>query len=230
MTSAEIVVEFVKGRPELEKILRKKMVDVFCAPEMYGPKCADLVHDEIDDDATDEEKTLLDKVRGNGKVDWNEVARAFGAPIKPGEFDPPPVEQVAGVSEKPVVVDWVKARALGVALAKDSAALSAVLLEFEKRIVELDIGVEAVVPIDAETQLRFGKQNGKWGLFVVVKGEHVHVLQQASRAMRIGAGHQAVALLARLMEEGEQMLRDVRGAGERVIDAIEIADEVKRGD
>jgi len=129
------------------------------------------------------------------------------------------------------VIDWEKVRAIGAALKKDSAALSAVLLEFEKRIVELDIGVEAIVPIDAETQLRFGKQNGKWGLFVVATlngKEHVHVLQNASRAMRIGAGHQAVALLARLIEEGEQMLVEVRGAGASVIDAIEIADEVKR--
>jgi hypothetical protein len=84
-TSAEIVIEFVKGRPHLETILRKKMADVFCAPEMYGPKCADLVHDEFDD-LSDDEKALLDKVRGNGNVDWAEVARAFGAPLKPGEF------------------------------------------------------------------------------------------------------------------------------------------------
>jgi hypothetical protein len=85
MTSAEIIVEFVKGRPELEKYLRKKMTDVFCAPEMYAPKCADIIRDVIDDDISDAEKALLDKVRGNGNVVWADVARTFGAPLKPGE-------------------------------------------------------------------------------------------------------------------------------------------------
>lgn len=80
MTSAEIVVEFVKGRPDLERVLRKKMTDVFCAPEMYAPKCADLVRDALDE-VSDAEKALLDKVRGNGDVEWADVAQAFGAPI-----------------------------------------------------------------------------------------------------------------------------------------------------
>jgi hypothetical protein len=227
MTSAEVVVEFVKGRPELEKTLRKKMVDVFCAPEAYVPRCADIVKDALTD-VSEEERKILDKMRGKGRVDWAEVARAFGARedctmVEVFETAKEPAKEL---TKKPI--DWEKARALGAALAKDSSALSGLLIEFEKRVVELNIGVEASVPIDAEMQLLFGKESGKWGLFVVTsKGQHA--LQNASRAMRIGAAHQMVALLARLMEEGEQMLQEVRGAGERVIDAIEIADEVKSG-
>ena len=107
MTSAEIIVEFVKSRPDLERILRKKMTDVFCSPEMYAPKCADLVRDACSE-VTEEEKVLLDKVRGNGDVDWTEVARVFGAPLDPKPASPAP---------KAKTYDWSNLRALGAALA-----------------------------------------------------------------------------------------------------------------
>lgn len=224
MTSAEIVVEFVKGRPDLERVLRKKMTDAFCAPEMYAPKCADLVHDAFSE-VTEEEKALLDKVRGNDDVDWTEVARTFGAPLDPKTDSPSP---------KPKTYDWSKLRALGIALAKDSSALTAALAEFEKRILGLDIGIEVSVPLDAESQLFFGKQGSKWGLFVITpvlgqRQKNTVSLQNTSRAVRIRVAHQTLALLARLVEESERMVGEVRDAGERVAEAIEIADEVKRG-
>ncbi len=242
MTSAEVVVEFVKGRPDLEKVLRKKMTDVFCAPEAYAPRCADIVKDALMD-VSEEERKILDKMRGNGKADWNEVARAFGAPIEPNEFDASaPVPEAADAGERPAAeggatksaksatVDWAKVRALGAALTKDTVALSAVMLEFEKRLVKLDIGVEVDVPMD-DHRLRFGRgQAREWGLIVVKPSGEESALKHASRAVRIKAAQQFVVLLARLVEEGERMLGEVRVAGECAMDAIEIADEVKRGD
>jgi hypothetical protein len=79
MTSAEIVAEFVRSRPALELAVRRITGDAFKAPEVI-PR---LVRGEIMDafrDVTAEEITQLDRMRGNGDVDWSEVARAFGGP------------------------------------------------------------------------------------------------------------------------------------------------------
>jgi hypothetical protein len=219
--TAEIVVEFVKGRPDLEATVRKKMTDAFRAPEEYAPVCADLVKEALSD-VTDGEKALLDRMRGNGNVVWEDVARAFGAPI---DRAPPAQNEEA----KTPRFDWEKARVLGAALSRESSALSTSLAEFERRVVGLDLGVEATVEIDKDNQLRFGKQNGKWGLYVVMTGPNggQYALHNAPRALCIGAAHQLVALLARLVENGERTLEEVRAANEGAIDAIEIAGEVE---
>lgn len=220
-TTAEIVVEFVQGRPKLEATLRKKMTDTFRAPEEYAPVCADLVKEALLD-VSDDEKTLLDRMHGKGNVVWEDVARAFGAPLFLGDDDP-------AKDPKPAPsFDWAKARALGTELAKESSALSASLLEFEKRVVGLDLGVEASVPIDAESQLRFCRQNQGWGLFVVTpKG--CDSLRHVPRRLRILAAHHGVALLARLVEEGERTLEGVREAKECAAEAIEVVGDIGDG-
>lgn len=228
MTSAEIVIEFVKGRPDLEQLLRKKMSDWFRAPEAYAPLCAELVREDASD-PSDEEKALLDKVRGNGDVDWAEVARAFGAPIDPQNGMGLAAAPEALPESKGPKFDWKKARALGATLVKQSSELSAALNEFEKLVVELDLGVEASVPLDKGSQLLFGKQGSTWGLYVVMPAG-VHALRNTSRKFRILAAHQTVALLGRLVEEADRLSDGVREASERLAEAIEIAEEVKRGD
>jgi hypothetical protein len=78
MTSAEIVVEFIRGRPALEAAVRKITGDPYRAPEIIST----LVQEEVLcslDDVSDEERAKLDAMRGRGDVDWAEVARAFGA-------------------------------------------------------------------------------------------------------------------------------------------------------
>ena len=78
MTSAEIIAEFVKGRPSVESELRRKMTDGYVAPEAYSALAKDIVVDALSE-VTDDERKKLDRMRGNGGVDWTDVAKLFGA-------------------------------------------------------------------------------------------------------------------------------------------------------
>jgi hypothetical protein len=78
LSSAMIVAEFVRGRPALELRMRRKMTDGFTAPEVYPVKAQQLVIDAMQE-VTDEERRGLDRMRGNGPVLWDEVAKLFGA-------------------------------------------------------------------------------------------------------------------------------------------------------
>lgn len=77
MTSAEIVVGFVQGRPVLEVAVRRHATDPFHAPESVAALIRSEIIDAFDD-VTDEERASLDRMRGNGAVVWNDVAKAFG--------------------------------------------------------------------------------------------------------------------------------------------------------
>lgn len=79
MTSAEIVAEFVRGRPDLELEVRRKVTDPFCAPEARAMFAREFVLGAFRE-VTDDERVGLDRMGGNGAVDWEEVARIFGAP------------------------------------------------------------------------------------------------------------------------------------------------------
>ena len=77
-TSAQVVIEFVQGRPALEADLRK-MADEgkFRAPEVQ----VELVQEALMEafkEVSPEERVKLDRVRGNGRVDWEVVSKAFG--------------------------------------------------------------------------------------------------------------------------------------------------------
>lgn len=77
MTSAEVIVEFVKGRGgPLEKEVRRICNDAFAAPEVIGGKVYTVVKDAFSV-VSDAERASLDRMRGNGAVDWDAVASAF---------------------------------------------------------------------------------------------------------------------------------------------------------
>jgi hypothetical protein len=78
MTSAEIIVEFVKGRPYTRNEIERVVNDGFKAPEVIPDMVAALVLDACME-VNDEERKGLDRVRGNGSVDWTEVVQAFKA-------------------------------------------------------------------------------------------------------------------------------------------------------
>jgi len=76
-TSAEIVVEFVRGRPDLELEIRRITGDGFKAPEAR----VQLVMEEVIatfSSVTAEEIAALNRMRGNGAVVWADVVKAFG--------------------------------------------------------------------------------------------------------------------------------------------------------
>lgn len=77
MTSAEVVVEYVKGRPRLESAVRVLATDTYKAPETVPTLVRELIMESFRE-VTAEEREKLDRMRGNGKVDWFDVARAFG--------------------------------------------------------------------------------------------------------------------------------------------------------
>ena len=78
MTSAEIVAEFVRGRSDLEAEIRRQVTDAFKAPEVVATIARELVMDACCE-VSDEERAKLDRMRGNGAVDWEELVRLFGA-------------------------------------------------------------------------------------------------------------------------------------------------------
>ena len=80
MTSAEIVAEFVRGRPVTLAQMQRKMSDRYCAPEMYQVFAQSFVLEAMKE-VTDAERKKLDRMRGNGAVDWDELAHIFGAPL-----------------------------------------------------------------------------------------------------------------------------------------------------
>lgn len=79
MSSAEVVAAFVRGRKELEAEIRRHMEDGFKAPEVRAEIARELVVEALED-VSDEERGGLDRMRGNGAVDWTEVASLLGAP------------------------------------------------------------------------------------------------------------------------------------------------------
>jgi hypothetical protein len=82
VTSAEIVCEFVMGRPDLELEVRREMTDGFRAPEAFASVAFTLITDSMKDrNPSPEEQAGINRMRGNGNVDWNDVARHFGARI-----------------------------------------------------------------------------------------------------------------------------------------------------
>lgn len=76
LTSAEIVVEFIQGRPNLLAEMKKEMNDPFRAPELYAD-IAKILTMEALSEVSEEERTKLDRMRGNGPVNWQAVADAF---------------------------------------------------------------------------------------------------------------------------------------------------------
>jgi hypothetical protein len=79
-TSAEIIIEFVNGRPDLLAEMRKRMSNVYTAPEAYAQIAGHIVLDAALV-VSEREHALLNRVRNNGLVDWQAVADAF-SPIK----------------------------------------------------------------------------------------------------------------------------------------------------
>ena len=78
-TSADIVIEVIKGRgPEFVAEVSKIAKDAwFRAPEIRYEKLLDLLQRALFADVSDEERASLDRMRGNGKVDWDAVIVAF---------------------------------------------------------------------------------------------------------------------------------------------------------
>jgi len=76
MTSAEIVIEFVRGRPGTLAEMTKQMNDAFRAPEAFAGMAQSIVQDALRS-VSAEERESLDRMRGNGPVDWQDVAKAF---------------------------------------------------------------------------------------------------------------------------------------------------------
>ena len=75
-SSAEIVVEFVRARPELEAACRKHADNAYLAPEERVWRIGDQIRAAFSA-VTAAERVSLDRVRGNGNVDWDAVAVAF---------------------------------------------------------------------------------------------------------------------------------------------------------
>ena len=75
-TSAEIVVDFIKGRPDLLAEMRERVNDPYRAPEMCVPLARELTIEAFGE-VSDKERVLLDRMRDNGPVDWQAVANAF---------------------------------------------------------------------------------------------------------------------------------------------------------
>jgi hypothetical protein len=76
VTSAEIIVEFIRGRPVALAEMKKQMNDGFRAPELFASVARTLTFDALSV-VSDEERTKLNRMRGNGDVDWQAVADAF---------------------------------------------------------------------------------------------------------------------------------------------------------
>ena len=78
-SSASYIVEFVRGRPGLEAQCKKVARDPFKAPELareiISIFCVEALHA-----ATPEEREGIERIRGNGAVDWDEVRQAFATP------------------------------------------------------------------------------------------------------------------------------------------------------
>lgn len=77
-SSASYLVEFVRGRPKLEAACRKVATDPFKAPELAREIIAVFCLEALQD-VTAEERQGLERTRGNGAVDWDEVRQAFAA-------------------------------------------------------------------------------------------------------------------------------------------------------
>src|ERR1700685_4191353 len=76
VTSTEIIIEFIQGRPVALAEMQKQMNDGFRAPELFASVARTLAFDALSV-ISDEERTKLDRIRGNGDVDWQAVADAF---------------------------------------------------------------------------------------------------------------------------------------------------------
>jgi hypothetical protein len=88
MTSAELMIAFVQAHPGLELAMWRAMNDRYKAPELFPVLAQHTVIGWIQDQERPMPPAciaLLDRMRGNGDVDWKAVADAFGAP-----FVPPP--------------------------------------------------------------------------------------------------------------------------------------------
>lgn len=85
MTSAEIVLEFLRGRPQVLAELKEKVCDPFRAPEIRAVLARELVLEALNDVSNDE-RTKLDRMRGNGPVDWQAVVDGLDTPHTLPEF------------------------------------------------------------------------------------------------------------------------------------------------
>jgi hypothetical protein len=92
MTSAEIVIEFIKGRPELEAEVRKLADQPYRAPEIMACDVANHVIATMAAYVTKDERKKLSRMEGNGQVSWRDVTKAFmvdaTAPTEPPSVDP----------------------------------------------------------------------------------------------------------------------------------------------
>jgi hypothetical protein len=86
MTSAEIVIEFIRSRPELEKEVREMVNSpryAYTAPEIVAAALGESMRVVMGAGVTDEERAKLDRMRGNGVVEWGDVRKAFEEEKRP---------------------------------------------------------------------------------------------------------------------------------------------------
>lgn len=88
----------------------------------------------------------------------------------------------------------------------------------ERRLVEMDCGVDACISLGDDHTLWFGKHGSKWGLFVIDSESCVHVLC-ASRRWRAAAAHKLSDLAKKMRSEAQQLAEAVSIAT-RAVDAF----------
>jgi len=94
MTNAEIVIAFIKERPELEAEVRKLADQPYRAPEIIVGDVADHVIAAMAAYVTEDERKKLSRMEGNGHVSWKDVAKSFAVDAT-AATEPPSVDSLS---------------------------------------------------------------------------------------------------------------------------------------
>jgi hypothetical protein len=84
LSTSRIVYDFLRERPPVLAQCAKIMNDWFKAPEIRRKDLADLVLEQMTS-VTEAERAALDRMRGRGRIDWDELGRLIAAGEKPAK-------------------------------------------------------------------------------------------------------------------------------------------------
>lgn len=114
-----------------------------------------------------------------------------------------------------------RARDVGRRLTEATEQLNTVIARAENVLVELDLGIEASVPLNVrELKLVFKKYKDDWGLFVEDQGD-LMPLRKSSRAIRIAAANNFQALFDQIITVGNARLGEVEEALQSANDFVD---------